>query len=67
MIETVNIPCYCGLDGQCHIHRLTVKEFAGKVVLEIRSEPGCVDTPVILKVEFQKDDLDRAWNAVRQF
>lgn len=67
MIESVNIPCYCRLGEQCQNHKLTVREFAGRVVLVIESETDRVGQPVIIRAEFSFDDLTRAWNAVKKY
>lgn len=64
MIDKVEIPCMCGTDERCSIHAIEVKEFAGKLVLNVNwLNEG---TPTTLKIELNPDDLTRAWNAVKK-
>lgn len=59
-IKQVEVPLWKGLMENKRI-KLVVEEFAGKVILIIKEKEK--DD---LTIELYKDDLDRAWNAVKR-
>lgn len=59
-IKQVEVPLWTGL-MEDKTRKLIVEEFAGKLFLTIKEKEK--DD---LTIEVYKDDLDRAWNAVKR-
>ena len=59
-LQDVNVPLYDS-SGDDKEHRLIVNEFAGRIQLRI------IKGNTELEVECYKDDLDRAWQAVKRY
>ncbi len=58
-LKNIEIPLYTSM-GEDTGNKLTVNEFAGRIVLEIKK--GDVE----IEIEFYFDDFERAWKAVRK-
>ena len=57
-IKYVEVPLWKGLNED-KTRKLIVTEFGGKIILTVKGEND-------LTIEFYKNDLDRAWNAIKK-